>query len=117
MGSSVIDRAHFVVIEHSRSSLGDRSLMKIETQELPDSEVALTLAVEDERVERAMDAAYRRLAGRVNIAGFRKGKAPRALVERVVGRESLLEEALNTLLPEVYAEAVRDTNVRPLTEP
>ncbi|MEA2640636.1 MAG: trigger factor [Chloroflexota bacterium] len=91
--------------------------MKVETQELPDSEVALNLEVEDARVEQAMDTAYRRLAGRVNIAGFRRGKAPRALVERVIGRESLLEEALNVLLPEVFDEAVREANVEALTEP
>ena len=64
-----------------------------------------------------MDAAYRRVAGRVNIAGFRRGKAPRSLVERVVGRESLLEEALNHLLPEVYEEALPRPQVRALTDP
>lgn len=91
--------------------------MKVETQELPDSEVALTLEVDDARLERAMDAAYRRAANRVKIAGFRPGKAPRSLVERVVGHEVLLEDALNALLPEVYQEAVRDTDLRVLTEP
>jgi trigger factor len=53
----------------------------------------------------------------VNISGFRRGKAPRQLVERVLGREALLEEALNHLLPEVYEEAVREANVRALTDP
>lgn len=91
--------------------------MKVETQELSDSEVALTLEVDDARLERAMDAAYRRAANRVKIAGFRPGKAPRSLVERVVGHEVLLEDALNALLPEVYQEAVRDTDLRVLTEP
>jgi trigger factor len=91
--------------------------MKVETEQLPDGAVALSFEVDDERVERAMDAAYRRVANRVNIAGFRRGKAPRPLVERVVGRDSLLEEALNTLLPEVYEEALRETNVRAMTEP
>jgi len=60
--------------------------MKVETQELPDSEVALSFEVEEARFERAMQDAYKRLANQVNIAGFRRGKAPRALVERVVGR-------------------------------
>jgi trigger factor len=91
--------------------------MKVETQELPDSQVELSFEIEDARVERAMDAAYRRLAGRVNISGFRRGKAPRQLVERVLGREALLEDALNHLLPEVYEEAVREANVRALTDP
>jgi trigger factor len=91
--------------------------MKVETQELPDSEVELSFEIEDARVERALDAAYKRLAGRVNISGFRRGKAPRALVERVLGREALLEEALNHLLPEAYTEAAREANVRGLTDP
>jgi trigger factor len=91
--------------------------MKVETEQLTDSQVSLSFEVEDARVERAMDAAYKRLANRVNIAGFRRGKAPRQLVERVVGRESLLEEALNQLLPEVYQEALKETNVHALTPP
>jgi len=91
--------------------------MKVETEQLPDGEVALSFEVEDVRVERAMDAAYRRVANKVDIAGFRRGKAPRQLVERVVGRESLMEEALNTLLPEVYEEALRETSVDAVSEP
>ena len=51
-------------------------------EQLPDGEVALSFEVEDARVERAMDAAYKRVANRVDIAGFRRGKAPRQLVER-----------------------------------
>ena len=91
--------------------------MNVETEELADSQVALSFEIDDARVERAIDAACRRMAGRVNIAGFRRGKAPRALVERVVGRESLMEEALSELLPEGYAEALRTSEVRALTEP
>ncbi len=91
--------------------------MKVETEQLPHGEVALSFEVEDDRVERAMDAAYRRMAGSVNIAGFRRGKAPRQLVERVLGREQLLQEALNHLLPEVYEEALRETNVQAISEP
>ncbi|MPZ14784.1 MAG: trigger factor [Chloroflexi bacterium] len=96
---------------------GEAQVVKIETQDLPDSEVALSFEVEDARVERAIDAAYRRVANRVNIAGFRRGKAPRPLVERVVGKESLLQEALDHLLPEVYVEALRETNLPVLTAP
>ncbi len=91
--------------------------MKVETQDLPDSQVELSFEIEDSRVERAMDAAYKRLAGKVNISGFRRGKAPRVLVERVLGREALMEEALNHLLPEVFDEAITENNVRALTEP
>jgi trigger factor len=91
--------------------------VKVETAELPDSEVALSLEIDDARLQRAMDGAYRRAAGRVNIAGFRRGKAPRALVERVVGREALLEEALGQVLPEAFSDAVEETQIRPVMEP
>ena len=91
--------------------------MKVQTEELPNSEVALSFEIEDSRLQRAMDVAAHRLAGRVNIAGFRRGKAPRALVERVLGREAITEEALDDLLPEAYREALGETGVVALTEP
>lgn len=91
--------------------------MKVETEELPNSEVALSFEVEPVRLERALDAAARKLAQRVNIPGFRRGKAPRALVERVLGKESVLEEALEQLLPEAYREAASQRQIRGLTEP
>jgi trigger factor len=68
-------------------------------------------------VVRAVDAAAKRLAQRVNVPGFRRGKAPRALIERTIGKESLLEEALDQLLPEVYREALKESQVRALTQP
>src|SRR4051794_41054665 len=101
----------------SRTGLSAGWFMRVETEQLPDGEVALSFEVDDDRVERAMDAAYRRVANRVDIAGFRRGKAPRPLVERVIGREQLLQEALNQLLPEVYEEALRETNVQAMSEP
>src|SRR6266699_656220 len=91
--------------------------MKVETEELPNSEIALVFEVDEPRLQRAMDAAARRIAQRVNIAGFRRGKAPRGLVERVVGKEAVTEEALDQLLPEVYKEALNETGVEALTEP
>lgn len=91
--------------------------MKIETEELPNSEVALSFEVEDARVERALEAAAKRVAQRINIPGFRRGKAPRTLIERTIGRESLMEEALDQLLPEVYREALKESQIRALTQP
>ncbi|MBI4212978.1 MAG: trigger factor, partial [Chloroflexi bacterium] len=91
--------------------------MKVETEELPNSEVALSFEIEDSRLQRAMDAAAKRLAGRINIAGFRRGKAPRALVERVVGKEAITEEALEDLLPTAYKEALGETGILALTDP
>jgi trigger factor len=77
----------------------------------------VNIEVEEERVEKAMDQAYRRLVGRINVPGFRKGKAPRALVERMVGREALLEDAIEILVPSVYQEALHSEGIRPAAQP
>ncbi|HZK66754.1 MAG TPA: trigger factor, partial [Chloroflexota bacterium] len=75
------------------------------------------MEIESERVEMAMERAYRRLVSRVNIPGFRKGKAPRHLVERMLGREALMNEALDILVPEAYEEAVQETGIDPVSHP
>ena len=68
---------------------------------MPDSQVVLTIEVDPERVEKSMDQAYRRVLPRVRVPGFRPGTAPRRVLERHVGREALLHEALDKLVPEV----------------
>src|SRR5947199_2189382 len=64
-----------------------------------------------------MDDAFRRLAGRVDVPGFRRGKAPRSMVERMLGRDRLVEEALDVLLPQVVTEAMEQEKVEPFTRP
>jgi trigger factor len=91
--------------------------VKVSTQEIEKSQVVLEIEVDPPRLDRAMDQAYRRLAGRLKVPGFRPGKAPRPLVERMVGRESLLEDAIEHLVPEVYREAIDQENLYPIEEP
>ena len=81
--------------------------MKVAAQEIEHSQVVLDIEVEDERLERAVDQAYKRIVQRINVPGFRKGKAPRALVERMVGREALVEDAVEQLVPQVVEDAVK----------
>ena len=81
--------------------------MKVAAQEIEHSQVVLDIEVEDERLERAVDQAYKRIVQRINVPGFRKGKAPRALVERMVGREALVEDAVEKLVPEVIEDAIK----------
>src|SRR5947207_4406509 len=64
-----------------------------------------------------MDDAFRRLAGRVDVPGFRRGKAPRSMVERMIGRDRIVEEALDLLLPQVVTEAMQQEKVEPFTRP
>ena len=81
--------------------------MKVAAQEIEHSQVVLDIEVEDERLERAVDQAYKRIVQRINVPGFRKGKAPRALVERMVGRDALVEDAVEKLVPQVIEDAVK----------
>ena len=80
--------------------------MKISTEHLPESQVALQIEVDDERLEKAMASAYRRLAAKTRIPGFRAGKAPRAVLERHLGEHAILHEAIDRLVPQVYREAL-----------
>ncbi|HEV7662786.1 MAG TPA: trigger factor [Chloroflexota bacterium] len=91
--------------------------MKVSSTELPSRQVSLAIEVEQDRLDRAMDDAFRRLAGRVDVPGFRRGKAPRSMVERMIGRERIVEEALDHLLPEVVSEAIEQEKVEPYTRP
>jgi trigger factor len=91
--------------------------VKVSSTELPPRQVSLAIEVEQERLDRAMDDAFRRLSGRVDVPGFRRGKAPRSMVERMIGRERIVEEALDRLVPEVVTEAIEQEKVEPYTRP
>lgn len=91
--------------------------MKTQIEKLPQSRVALQIEVEPSRVEQSIDRAYRRIVRRLDIPGFRRGRAPRALVEMRLGWETLFQEALEELLPEVYREAMEEANLHPVGEP
>jgi trigger factor len=91
--------------------------VKVSSTELPPRQVSLAIEVEQDRLERAMDEAFRRLAGRVDVPGFRRGKAPRSMVERLIGRDRIVEEALDRLVPEVVTEAIEQEKVEPYTRP
>src|SRR5260370_15203658 len=64
-----------------------------------------------------MDDAFRRLAGRVDVPGFRRGQARRSMIERMIGRERIVEEALDRLVPEVVTEAIEQEKVEAYTRP
>ena len=85
--------------------------MKVSTERIPQSQVVLEIEVEPERLEKSLDAAYRRIVQRTNVPGFRRGKAPRAMLEREIGRDTLLQEALDRLIPEVYREAIEQEDI------
>jgi trigger factor len=91
--------------------------MKVEVRTEPASRVVLEIDVAEDAVARAMDQAYAQLVRRVQVPGFRRGKAPRPILERHVGAEALREEALRRLVPQQYSEAVAQAGVSPITRP
>ena len=91
--------------------------MKVSVSEIENRQVVLDIEVEPERVQKALNQAFQRASSRVNIPGFRKGKAPRSLVERVVGSDALMEDALEKLVPQVYDEALKEQGITVLGRP
>ncbi len=82
-------------------------------EKLNEDEVRVTIAVEQERLQGALDAAYRKISKQVRVAGFRPGKAPRPIVERAYGTQRLYEDALQDLVPKVYSEAIEQLDLHP----
>jgi trigger factor len=79
--------------------------------------VKLTVQVPPEETRPVLDLAYRHLAGEVNVPGFRKGKAPRRVIDAQVGRQAVLQEFLEHALPTFYVQAVREHELAPIGEP
>ena len=91
--------------------------MKITRDDAEDHQTVLHLEVEDDRVERHLQRAHQKVSARVTIPGFRKGKAPRRIVEQFVGRDYLLDEAMETLVPEAVGVAVEESGIEGVHTP
>ena len=91
--------------------------MKVTAETLEDSQVALNIEAEAGELNKAMDEAYRRLVNKVSVPGFRKGKAPRFILEQHIGKGALLEEALEQLIPQLYKEAIDLQKIEPIDQP
>lgn len=91
--------------------------MKVSTESLGNCQAALTIEAEASELDKSLDEAYRHLVNKVSIPGFRKGKAPRAVLVQHVGKNSLLEEALEHLIPQLYKQAVESQEIEPIARP
>jgi trigger factor len=91
--------------------------VKVSVEKLPTSEAVLEVDVTWEEMEKASDKAYRRLVQQVDIQGFRKGKAPRSLLERRLGKEYIYQEGLEGLISEAYRRALKEHDLTPITQP
>jgi len=85
--------------------------VKVTKDKIEGSQAFLTVEMEPAEVEDSLEEAYQRLVKKTNVPGFRKGKAPRVMLERHIGRESLLEDALNTLIPRAYEDALKEQEI------
>ena len=91
--------------------------MKVTKDKTENSQAFLTIEMEPQEVEESMAESYQRLAKRANIPGFRKGKAPRVILERYLGRDNVLEDALNHLLPQACEKAIKEQQVEAIARP
>ena len=77
-------------------------------EKLEKSRVALTIETGAEEFEAAVNKAYLKMRGKINVPGFRVGKAPRKIIEKMYGEEVFYEEAVNIILPDAYEDAVKE---------
>ncbi|MBI8988704.1 trigger factor [Corynebacterium meridianum] len=91
--------------------------MKSSVEQLNDTRVKITVEVPFEDLKPEFDQAYKALAQQVSIPGFRKGKAPRQLIEARVGRGPVLEQVVNDMLPSRYGAAVEENDLKVIGQP
>lgn len=91
--------------------------MKSTVEALGPTRVRLAVEVPFEELKPSFDAAYKKIGAQVRIPGFRPGKAPARIIDQRVGRAVVLEEAVNSALPQAYGDAVRANGVRALGQP
>lgn len=85
------------------------------TNKVQTNQVELVITIDAVSFEKAVQTAFKKNAGKMNVAGFRKGKAPRALIEKIYGENVFYEEALNMLYPKAYEEAVEQSGIHPVS--
>jgi trigger factor len=91
--------------------------MKISTENLENCQTIFTIEAEASELDKSLDEAYHHLVKEVSIPGFRRGKAPRAILVQHIGKKSLLEEALEYLVPQLYRQAIESQEIEPIARP
>lgn len=79
--------------------------------------VSFEFSVSAEEFEKAIEKAYRKNVKKINVQGFRRGKAPRQIIERYYGKEIFYEDAINIALPDAYDKAVEENGISPVDQP
>ena len=91
--------------------------MKAELVKKEGNKVTLKITVDNNKFEEAVNKAYNKTKGKYNIPGFRKGKAPKVVIETQYGKGVFYNDAIDILFPEVYPEAIKELNIDPIDRP
>ena len=91
--------------------------MKVTAEKIDNHQIVLEIEVPQADLKKAVDKAFTKLAAKVNIPGFRKGKAPRKVLEQRVGKEAILDEAFDLIAPEAFNTALDEQKIEPVTRP
>ncbi|GEM_PF-2430276 len=91
--------------------------MRVEQRETEDRQVVLDIEASEEEVEDGLKEVYLRLASKTRVPGFRKGKVPRPILERHIGKESFLEKGAEIILPRLYSRAIEEGGIEPSAQP
>lgn len=91
--------------------------MKAELIKKEGTKVSLKITVENSRFEEAVKKAYNKTKGKYNIPGFRKGKAPKIVIETHYGKGVFYNDAIDIIFPEVYPDAIKELNIDPIDRP
>lgn len=91
--------------------------MSVQVEKLEKSMAKLTIEVSAEDFNAAMDKAYQKSKGRISLPGFRKGKAPRAMIEKMYGPSIFYEDAANIVIPDAYEAAAEESGLEIVAQP
>ena len=91
--------------------------MSLQVEVLEKNMAKLTIEVSAEDFEKAIEKAYQKNRGKINIAGFRKGKAPRKMIEKMYGKGVFLEDAANEIIPEAYTKEIENCDLDIVSQP
>lgn len=91
--------------------------MSLQVEKLEKNMAKLTIEASAEDFENALQKAYLKAKGKINIPGFRKGKAPRKIIEKMYGAAVFYEDAANALIPEAYSKALDECDLEIVSQP
>lgn len=91
--------------------------MSLQVEKLEHNMAKLTIEASEDDLEKAIQAAYIKNKGKINVPGFRKGKVPRQMIEKIYGAGMFYEDAANELIPEAYAKAVEESDLEIVSQP